>query len=225
MKKAVFHPQKIVDSRGFTIIELLIATAVFSVIMVVITAGIISFTRQYYKGVITSNTQTTARTIMSQVTQAIQFGGSITTGLVNGSTEAFCVDNKMYSYIIGQQVNDGGANAAMHQNYHGLVADNTGAGCDAATVPPSLPTVSQLGADQREMLGDKMRLSALDISTPDGQTYTVHLRIIYGEDDLLEPSVASLPIDWSKEKCQLNRATLQYCAITDLTTTIQKRIQ
>jgi prepilin-type N-terminal cleavage/methylation domain-containing protein len=215
------------QSTGFTIIELLISTAVFSIIMLVITAGVIGFTRQYYKGVVASSTQTAARQLMSEITQAIQFGGSITTGLNDPGTgtDGFCVDNKLYSYIIGQQVSSDGPNAAMHQAYHGLVVDNAKGSCDAAT--PTLPTTAQLVAgEQRELLGDKMRLAALEVSSEDSVTYVVHIRILYGEDDVLEPDPAGMASpDWSKENCKLDHSTLQYCSATELTTTVQKRLQ
>jgi hypothetical protein len=74
-----------------------------------------------------------------------------------------------------------------------------------------------------------MRLTSLELSSEDGATYTIHLRIIYGEDDVLQPDVSSATFDWATNgnsvTCQLNLAAAQYCAITDLTTKVQKRIQ
>jgi prepilin-type N-terminal cleavage/methylation domain-containing protein len=220
----VLTPAKQSKSAGFTIIELLIATAIFSVLLVVITAGIISFSRQYYKGVVSSNTQTTARNIMSEIVQGIQFGSTIQANLTDGSnTQGFCIDDKLYSYVIGQQVSDRGANAALHQQYHGFVVDNTNSGCSLSPVPVAVPTSAALSAGQRELLGDRMRLTALDIETEDSVTYKVHIRIVYGEDDLLAPDLSVTPIDWPKETC-VGDVGSQYCAVTDLTTTIQKRI-
>lgn len=211
---------------GFTIIELMVATAVFSMIMLVITAGVISFTRQYYKGVITSNTQTTARAIMTELTQAIQFGGTVTTGLSDGgNTLGFCVDGKHYSYVLGQQVSDRGA-VGPHQAYHAFVVDNTVQSCDASDTPVVPASITN---GERELLGDRMRLASFDVSSDDSQTYTIHLRILYGEDDVLTPSVSSATFDWAANggsvTCKLGLATSQYCAITDLTTKVQMRIK
>lgn len=214
--------------EGFTIIELMVATAVFAMIMLVITAGVISFTRQYYKGVITSNTQTTARAIMSELAQAIQFGGTVTTGLTDGSsTQGFCVDGKHYSYVLGQQVSDRGM-VGTHQAYHAFVVDNTVQSCDASDTPVVPGATAALTNGRRELLGDRMRLASFDVSSDDGQTYTIHLRILYGEDDVLTPNVSSGTFDWSANggsvKCLPGLAASQYCAITDLTTKVQKRI-
>src|SRR5262249_25193419 len=66
------------DSRqaGFTIVELMVATLVFSTILIVITYGVLSFTRAYYNGVTNSTTQDTARNIISTISQAVEFNGS-----------------------------------------------------------------------------------------------------------------------------------------------------
>lgn len=208
---------------GFTIVELMIASSVFAVLLLVISAGVMSFTRQYYKGVVTSKTQTTARSIMSEVTQAIQFSSTVYTGLSGGSEKGFCVDNKLFSYIIGRQVMDKGGLAVNHQGYHGFVVGSGGSSCTTTTVPMTLPSVSALGSGQRELLGDKMRLAALNISV-NGDLYLVRVRVLYGQDSVLSPAVTSVT-DWSKEKCANDSAGAQYCAVSDLTTTIQKRLQ
>lgn len=223
MKRPTFHSES-----GFTIIELLVATAVFSVILLVITAGVIGFSRQYYRGVVSSNTQATTRRIMAEITSAIQFGGSVTTDLTNGTTMAFCVDNKTYSYVIGQEVKDSSPVLSDDQGYHGLVADNGTTACNPAAVPPSVPTTASLSASQRELLGENMRIAALSVASEDGQTFHVHVRVIYGDNDTLSPDVTASGFDWAADGsdvgCLLDRSTLQYCSVSDLTTTIQKRI-
>lgn len=208
---------------GFTIIELLIATGVFAVLLLVITAGIINFTRQYYKGIVSSNTQSTARAVMSEVTQAIQFGGVVTTGLSNGSARGFCVDSKVFSYIIGQEVIDNGGSGA-NQGYHGLVVDTNDTTCSSATLP-TVSTTAALGPNTRELLAERMRLSNLTVTDNGNDTYTVHVRVLYGDDDVLQPSPSIAPVVWSNEKCGASFTSSQYCAISDLTTTIQKRVQ
>src|SRR5690348_3775172 len=108
-------------NSGFTIIELLIATAVFSVVLVIVTTGIIQFSRVYYKSVNEANTQAAARNIMDTVSQAIQFGGGKVQGTTTGAITAgnsydFCIGNNEYSYRPGFQLVDGtpGANQTQH---------------------------------------------------------------------------------------------------------------
>src|SRR5690349_14114335 len=60
--------------KGFTIVELMVATLVFSVVLLVVTVGIMQFTRSYYRGAIQAKTQDTARTVIDNITQSLQFG-------------------------------------------------------------------------------------------------------------------------------------------------------
>src|SRR5688572_1794031 len=105
--------------RGFTILELLVATIVFSVVLLLVTAGIMQITRVYYKGVTETNTQNTARTIVDTISQAIQFsGGDVTVtnpAAVPGTDYAFCVGNEQFSYRLGWQV----------ENTHSIAANQT----------------------------------------------------------------------------------------------------
>lgn len=219
---------------GFTIIELLVATSVFSLILLVITTGILSFTKQYYKGVISSTTQNTARSIMAEITQTIQFGSTIKPNLGGGGSKGFCVDNKLFSYETGKQVTDNGGTAGLHQGYHALIRSQLTSGCTDTTVPLAMPNTSTLASDQRELLANHMRLAALDVSPvgTGGLLYSVHVRVVYGDDDLLcSPSggdcssnAVSTNLGARDLTCKGNIGS-QFCAVSDLRTTVQKRLQ
>ena len=74
--KNLISPAVKLRNKGFTIVELLIATAVFSFILLVVTTGIIRLGNMYYKGVISSRTQESIRNIVSETSSAIQFAQS-----------------------------------------------------------------------------------------------------------------------------------------------------
>lgn len=214
------------NQRGFTMIELMISSAVFAVLLLVVTAGVLSFSRQYYKGIVSTKTQTAARSIMTEIAQSIQFGSNIYTDLDDGGTMlGLCIDNKLFSYKIGQQVKDNGGVAANNQAYHGLVVDSSGSSCSSVTAPAALPNSAGLPTGQRELLGDGMRLAALDISS-NGDTYTVRVRVLYGDNDVFSKTVspATTPEEWPEVACSSSSSATQYCAISDLTTTVQKRL-
>src|SRR6185437_5108772 len=148
-------------SEGFTILELMIAASVFSVILLVVASGVISFTNDYYKGITSSKTQDIARSVINTLTQAIQFCTTPPASLpASGNAQGFCIGNTMYSYVIGQQLSDTPPDGTKHQAWHSLVADNSG--CGVPNVPNSN---AALLATQRELLGPHMRLSALDITS------------------------------------------------------------
>src|SRR3974390_2946510 len=122
-------------NNGFTIIELLMAMAVFSLTLMVFTIGIIKITQSYYRGINQANTQTAARNIINSIAQSIQFAGSqpgptggTTTGTnlqsPNNQIQGECVGNQMYSYYLyGEQVaiNPNTSNTP-EQIFHTLVA-------------------------------------------------------------------------------------------------------
>jgi prepilin-type N-terminal cleavage/methylation domain-containing protein len=204
---------------GFTILELMVASAVFTIILLVVAIGVLSFTNSYYKGITSSKTQVMTRAIMAEITQSIQFGKSITALSGSGNVFGSCIDNTLYSYALGQQVTDVAPQGGLHQDYHGLIV-TTGSDCTNAT--PSLPSTPTLPTGSRELLGNRMRLSALTI-TPSGNLYIVHIRVLYGDDDLFTPTVSG-NTDWSAEFCASGHAGSQFCASSDLTTTIERRL-
>lgn len=197
--------------NGFTILELMVASSVFAVILLVVAFGVISFTNSYYKGVTSSKTQAVARSIMNNIAESIQFGKDISVPAAGaGGAQGLCIDNTLYSYVIGQQVTDVNPNGVLHQGFHGLVVSSSG--CTTPTVPNASSLVGS-----RELLGQHMRLGAFDV-TPSGGLYTIHIRVIYGDDDLLTSTA------WASARCGGSIAGSQFCAVSDLTTTVEQRL-
>lgn len=206
---------------GFTILELMIAASVFAVILLIVAVGVINFTNSYYKGVTTSKTQETARSIMDTITQAIQFGQfvSVPQYYAVGTTYDMCVDGTLYAFRPGQEVTDT-TPFGFNQGYHGLVAISNS--CSQSAALPTAPTIT----NGRELLGQHMRINTLTVQQ-NGNLFTIHLRIIYGDNDLLvQPLPANVPAwESTDENCGgSNQAGEQFCAVADLTTTVEKRI-
>jgi len=210
---------------GFTIVELMVSTAVFGTVMLIIAVGALRFTHDYYKGVVSSRTQEAARAIMSELTQSLQFGTDVSATNNGGSTilNGYCMGSVEYSAAMGYQVTPTGS-LGPHQAQHGLVKRIGVSGCgtglptDDVIAGPFDPTT------QRELLGPHMRVAALDITQLNTDLYQIHLKIIYGDDDLLNPAVTAGTTDFSGEGCS-GAAGSQWCAVSDLTTTVNKRIQ
>jgi len=238
---------------GFTIIELMIATMVFSVILLLITFGMLQIGRTYYKGVTMARTQNTARSVLDQITQAIQFsGGDITPTpetLPPGVHSAFCIGDKRYSYILDRELTDGTPDA--NQAKHVLVVD-TRSDCHPGTeyssdnpngpLPLSDPAFNLDDpihglANPVELLGPNMRLAKLVIcepKDPDKATtdcpnpplagsnlYQITISIVYGDTDLLNNDLADPNYH---KRCGSFSAGTQFCAFSELSTTVQKRL-
>ncbi len=196
--------------------EVMIATIVFGVVLIVITSAIMEFTRVYYRGVTEGNVQDTTRTITDLISQGIQFnGGGVTPtngSPTAGSSYAFCVGNQQYSYTVGYEVSD---SPTSSQTYHGLVVNDV-AGCTASTPAQNVRNSSVSG---RELLAPNMRLSRLQVTNVGGNLYKISIRVMYGDDDLLSsPNAATA-------SCKNIRFGTQFCAAADITTTVVKRVE
>jgi prepilin-type N-terminal cleavage/methylation domain-containing protein len=228
-----------INKAGFTIIELMIATVVFAVIMLIISTALIQIGRLYDKGMTASRTQTVARNIMNDIAQSIQFDK----GSIRGTNESLpddievttatnlsrsiCIVDRHYSYFIGQQVSN---------TSHGLVALN-GSGCGGD--PAQNLTAATLAAGSEELLGDRMRLTRLavePVSSDSPNTYMVTIGVMYGDTDLIcSPSLLDnctnelvLSVEELAEaddlRCKNIRSGSQFCSLSELSTVVERRI-
>ncbi|MGH7157760.1 MAG: prepilin-type N-terminal cleavage/methylation domain-containing protein [Candidatus Saccharimonadales bacterium] len=207
------------DSQGFTVIELMVATAVFAVVLVVVTAGILQVSRLYYKGVNQAVTQGVVRSITDTISQNIQFGGGAVVPTSAGAAtpsepKVLCVGNQRFRFATGWQVVDSAPNASLHQSYHGLVQDNF-SGCTSSS-NESIATQSVTG---RELLSPNMRISKLNVTELNPTLYRIEVRVIYGDDDLLQDP------NNPETSCINEKAGTQFCTISELSTVVTKRVQ
>lgn len=148
------------EQQGFTIAELLIATAVFSVLLVGILSTFVKISDLFYKGVTMSKTQEDARNVVQSISDDIQFTTSNVDTMQADYNQfvyksnppqptnqgAFCVGNHKYSFQIGAQVN----------------SINYGLGRDTMPAGSCTPTASVNPAVK--MLDYGMQLNALSVS-------------------------------------------------------------
>lgn len=212
------HPRQ-AGQRGFTIMELLIATLVFSIVLLLVTAGILQIARVYLKGVTESNTQNTARSIMDTISQAIQFsGGDVTEAIATtpGTDYSFCVGNQQFSYRLGWQVEDRhDPTPTVTQTWHALV-QNSASGCSSSSPAQVLTSETISG---RDLVGPHMRLSKLIVDNIGGNLYKVQVKVVYGDSDLLNNPTAG------NASCRGVQAGTQFCSVSELSTIVVKRVE
>lgn len=211
---------KRINNKGFTIVELMIASAVFSVVLLLCATAIVQVGRMFYKGTIVNRTQTTTRNTTDDISQAIQFnsgsGGFFRSGtqVFSGVTVAsYCFGNVRYSfappaYSLG---------LAVGQLPHILWKDRvTGSACDPVDI-----TNAGISGGQ-EMLGDDMRLVQFDpveIIVPPNPSgvWTVTVMVAYGATN-------DLFTDASFDTCVGSSLGGQFCSVSGITTNVIKRL-
>ena len=205
--------------EGFTIIELVIATAVFSVVLLIATVAVIMVTNSYVKGDVQAETQDTARSILTTISQDIQFNtaSSVNLGTYNSVTNIgdFCLGNDVYVYQLGDEI--GGVKSDGTKVYHALL-EFSGTG----TCPPGTDT-GYLGAPQsgddiaHELLAQNMILETLNIAKIAGtKAYSIKLTVAYGSNVISPGGVFTCPPEFFGG---------QFCAVSTLTTAVTPRIQ
>ncbi|MGZ6004592.1 MAG: PulJ/GspJ family protein [Candidatus Saccharimonadales bacterium] len=204
--------------KGFTIAELLIATAIFSMMMLVVSFVIISIGKNFNKGVTETRTQDAARNIIDKITKDIQFGGLPITspGVTLATPYAICIGQDRFSINVNQELVDG--------VNHGVILDTPSLDSPPETCAISPPITNLTGGSlpsgsprPLELLSPGMRVTDLTVvplvSNP--TVYQVHITVVYGDDDLISGSGSSVVCN--------NSAGSQFCAVADISATVEAR--
>lgn len=209
------------NQSGFTIVEFMIAIAVFTLVLLVCSFALVHVGRLYFKGVITNRTQDASRRLIEDVASAIQFGPRsedpnqfVRSGAgapPNTDHLAWCVGNIRYSYIT---TDSQGTNAG--QTRHVLWKDRIfGGNCE----PVNLDDAFAAGTGQ-DMLGNNMRIPEFVITRPaPGESlWQILIRVSYGD-------TADLFTDGANANgCIGSTAGGQFCAVTRFETSVVKRL-
>lgn len=197
--------------QGFTIVELMIATMIFGVMMLIVSGSIVAIGRQFYKGIISARTQEVTRNIADELSRNLQFSGSNPTRRVNGDVVSLCVDETEYIYRVGKKLVDPPGPTMPDEAFEGIVRfDSCGSGSPPAWPPTTIPSGGT------ELLGKNMRIVRLDISDDGtGRAWTVDIKVAFGDSDLL---------DGARENCVSGRAGSQFCATSEIKITVFKRL-
>jgi type II secretory pathway pseudopilin PulG len=224
---------------GFTIIELLIASIAFTVLLILVTMIVIQVSRVYYKGVILSNTQNVDSVVMQDVSKDIQFGSNTPNMPVSlpetfGNFTVYCVGNNIFIYNLGQEFTQ------ISSSNIGLIYGSS------TTCPTNGPNPSTLinkdiqNGEFQELLSPMMRVVNFSI-TPKSLTnlngsllYDINIGIAFGSNQALcnssvvntctNQDTMSIKNNYSNYsgkyvQCKLQLGD-QYCGVSYLNTTV-----
>lgn len=198
---------------GFTILELMIATIVFSFILLLCATAVVQVGKQYYKGVTINRTQNTARLVAEDVSQAIQFGSK---GYSAGSGVQ-CIGSIRYSYVTDKSLGPD-TGQSRHVLWKDRIAD--GAPCTSVVLTNAVPST-----EGEELLGEDMRLSAFQITPPPAGSviWNINITVAYGKDDGVFRLI-SAPSTYDYTECAPINVGGQFCATSTISTNAVKRI-
>lgn len=193
------------NQAGFTIVELMIATAILSTILVLVTVMMISIGNLYYKGINQARIQDDVRSIADDLSQHLElndrppttpapplptFGGGTT-------VNAYCINTTRYSYVIGAQVDHqypGGGSIFQHVLWRDTITAGT---CTPANLTATDPSVGTGGSNGTELIAPNSRLIAFCVTgvdiignpepacIPGNSPFNISVSVAYSDDDLL----------------------------------------
>ena len=213
--------------KGFTIIELMIATVIFTLVLMICLSGIMQITKMYYRAVTQNKTREVARSIIDEIGESIRFSkesiqpGTAIVGpqvdLSNNAIGFFCIGAKRYSFALDRQMKSAPENNKK-QIRHSLWVDKPG----DCSVPADLTTETP-SADGVDLVSENMRLYKLAIIQRDSvnNVYEIGMGVAYGDDDLLSPRPEDNPVEYT---CEGAFIASEFCATINLNETVQKRL-
>lgn len=227
----IIHPKLTNDSSGFTILELIIATAIFSGALLMLMLGFLSISNSYTKGLTVTETQNVSRNVINTISQSLQFGNSSSyqpPPSNNPQSGWFCADNYIFAYTLGEEVGVNSGNALVQ--VPDTICPSSGQSC-----PTAAPQTGVISADNCakstgavELLGPRMRLAALSITSEPEGTYQIDVKVVYGDPQYLQGVVvngATQYYDTSSGKVTCTGTVSDnFCATSDLQTVVGPRI-
>lgn len=226
---------------GFTILELMIATSVFSVILLVGSMMLLQIGKMYYRGVNSARAQEVSRNVVEDISRKIQFTpatiSSDTANFGGVDVTSYCVGTTRYSFVTNLMVVAEGANPADGTVAHGLWKDvNPDSSNNSCT---ALDIVTTQPASGEELLSENMRIgefcvgnkeiiapavknpsSMCEVSAGQGDQFggvSINIRVLFGESDLIRYA------DGIAVGCGTQTGS-QWCASSQLKTQVFRRL-
>jgi type II secretory pathway pseudopilin PulG len=214
---------------GFTIIELLLATSVFSLVLLGALAGFLRTGNLFYKGISLTQTQAVTKQVLDDVSSNITSSESVEApnqDPTQGYTY-YCIGSSRYTYILNNEIGAQDSNYSSPSNggNYGLLKDTLpNNGCAQPCAPGgscSAPLTNPV-----EMLSPNMRLSEFLICSQGNSSslYTVSITVAYGDSSSLSFPNQSTPTcaspSFTAPSCQGSTQTQQFCAVTSLSTSV-----
>lgn len=204
---------------GFTIVELMIATVIFSIILLICMQTITTIGRMFYKGVTLSRTGETSRSAMDTIENDMRFAaGNNFVAQTATPPYYYCIGDQRYTYYLGAQVTDPsviGSNGLIRQQYTSYSACSTS---------------GSTSGNPAQLLGTGMRLTYFRISGTQGGNglYAIDMAIantVLGDNSALVDSTGALNnsslISATDIKCKQGLLlNTQYCATVNLSTSV-----
>jgi prepilin-type N-terminal cleavage/methylation domain-containing protein len=197
--------------EGFTILELMIAVAVYAVALLLITTGVIAIGGAYQQGVTKAQLLTAAREIHSQITQDIQYGGEPpyvypdSVSINEQPYTATCIGDTRY--LVATDTD------ATQSNYGSFIVDNiSSTACGSSSL-----TDAQYPLPANAKAVSSTDIDAFSLTDDHNGTYILQTRFVAGYVDMFNGNSYG-------GTCRSNLVSSEFCSVVTLTSNIGRKV-
>lgn len=215
--KRIVHKQD-----GFTIVELLIATAILSVILTLVSVSMIGIGNLYYKQLNQARIQNSLRNAISDISENLQLstasGVLVSNGNVNDPVYSYCVGTVRYTFVTNRKLgtdNSTDVTIADDKRKTPFVLWKDQIAVSTCYAPKnSLTTPSGIANSGSEMMPSNVRLTSFRVTGT--SPYNIRMSAAYGDLDTLNLS--------SFDTTCKGGPGQQFCATAREQTSVAKRL-
>lgn len=196
---------KKLNNKAFTIIELLIASMVFTSVLLLCMEGITRIAKAYIKNASISRTSEFIKSFSEEISQQIKYGSSLP--LIYQESDLatrICLGGSAYRVELNNP-SDGSVKKKSDPNcslYKTTSPDFFG---DADNLAPS-----------------GMRVLKFGVNNSVDNIWDINIRVALGDNDLLDETAKTA--DFANSKCKLGISGSEYCAVLELSNTVNRRM-
>lgn len=225
---------------GFTIIELMIAISILSILLLASAVVMLNIGSLYAKGVDATTVQNDSRNVIQSIASSIQFNYLSGSQINSGSQRyysstgtlytvyAYCIGYTRYSYIIGFPDN---SNTFAHTIWKDTMRYQ--GACKPLNI--LIPTPNCIGSSKciasatgsgSDLTNSNMHLASLSINSNPNypQLYSISIGLAYGLKDMFNVNSSGTLVTTDGNYVCGNRTSERYCATSSLETTVVQRI-
>lgn len=186
--------------KGFTIVELMIATLVFSVAIILTTSVVIGMSKQYQKGMYTTQLNDASRTVHQDIRDSAAYSKKLVYDLDGNGNDYVCNGSVIYYWKLasGNNNQDGSRNGLYKKTLKGIPCNHSTAVENGSNILPKNGFVSKF-----------------TISISNG-LYSINTKFNIGTADMFT--------DGTYQKCLPTLSGGDFCSIVDYNTSVIPRL-
>jgi prepilin-type N-terminal cleavage/methylation domain-containing protein len=196
---------------GFTLVELLLALALFSFVLIISTASFIQINRLYHRTNTTAQTQTLSRRLINEISRSVRLApknAAIETAIDGTGADFICIGDTVYEFRLNTETT-GTTNAIARYEHLQPTCSNY----PVSPPPPDSVSLLDNGFYLRDIL-----LQPVDNN---GEAFRISITVSHGDDSTLEGGAGA----GAATRCAAGSAPgSQFCAVSTLQTTVYRRL-